>query len=64
MIDYPTLKVIWWLLVGVLLVGFAISMGAFGVMANHAVKEVKQLFSSASLQSGAVSGAPETVARR
>lgn len=27
MIDYPTLKVIWWLLVGVLLVGFAIMDG-------------------------------------
>ena len=24
MLDYPTLKIIWWLLVGVLLVGFAI----------------------------------------
>ena len=27
MLDYPTLKVIWWLLVGVLLVGFAIMDG-------------------------------------
>ncbi|MCZ2096674.1 MAG: cytochrome d ubiquinol oxidase subunit II [Burkholderiales bacterium] len=27
MIDYPTLKVVWWLLVGVLLVGFAIMDG-------------------------------------
>ena len=27
MIDYPTLKIIWWLLVGVLLVGFAIMDG-------------------------------------
>ena len=26
-LDYPTLKVIWWLLVGVLLVGFAIMDG-------------------------------------
>ncbi|HAG75176.1 MAG TPA: cytochrome d ubiquinol oxidase subunit 2, partial [Thauera sp.] len=25
--DYPTLKLIWWLLVGVLLVGFAIMDG-------------------------------------
>lgn len=27
MLDYPTLKIIWWLLVGVLLVGFAIMDG-------------------------------------
>ncbi len=27
MIDYPTLKIIWWLLVGVLLIGFAIMDG-------------------------------------
>lgn len=27
MIDYPTLKIIWWLLVGVLLVGFAVMDG-------------------------------------
>ena len=27
LIDYETLKVIWWLLVGVLLVGFAIMDG-------------------------------------
>jgi len=27
MLDYPTLKVIWWLLIGVLLVGFAIMDG-------------------------------------
>lgn len=27
MIDYPTLKIVWWLLVGVLLVGFAIMDG-------------------------------------
>jgi cytochrome bd ubiquinol oxidase subunit II len=27
MLDYPTLKLIWWLLVGVLLVGFAIMDG-------------------------------------
>ena len=27
MIDYPTLKIIWWLLIGVLLVGFAIMDG-------------------------------------
>ncbi|MFG6487770.1 hypothetical protein ACG04R_13890 [Roseateles sp. BYS78W] len=27
MIDYATLKIIWWLLVGVLLVGFAIMDG-------------------------------------
>ena len=27
MLDYPTLKIIWWLLVGVLLIGFAIMDG-------------------------------------
>lgn len=27
MLDYPTLKIIWWLLVGVLLVGFAVMDG-------------------------------------
>ena len=27
MLDYPSLKIIWWLLVGVLLVGFAIMDG-------------------------------------
>jgi cytochrome d ubiquinol oxidase subunit II len=30
MLDYSTLKIIWWLLVGVLLVGFAIMDGHDG----------------------------------
>ena len=41
MLDYPTLKIIWWLLIGVLLVGFAVmdghDMGVATLLGSQAI---------------------------
>ena len=34
LIDYQTLRVIWWLLLGVLLIGFAVMDGFTGIRAG------------------------------
>ena len=39
MIEYELLKIIWWVLVGVLLIGFALTDGFdMGSMAMHAIR--------------------------